>query len=88
MHRSDQARHQASVRASAESALSTRGLSSDEGCQLITKCSRDPSTAVNSATAAPSATATSRGVLTWKLSGPAVTSTPSETSSTQGVIDP
>ena len=45
MHLPDQSLHQASVRASAESALSTRGLRSDELCQLMTKCIREPATA-------------------------------------------
>ncbi len=77
------------MRASAELALSTRGLGSEEGCQLRTKGSREPSTAVNSATAAPSAIAhRTRRAEVEGVRARAVTSTPSGTASIQGTIDP
>ena len=50
--------------------------------------SRAPSTTTNSAVAEPSPTDSASGVLSRKESGPAVNSTPSDTSSTHGTIVP
>src|SRR2546421_3392965 len=85
--RPDHSRHQASVRASAESASSTAGVGSNEGCQSSVNLSRAPSTEVKRAVTVPFAISSDLGVLSRNASGPATTAAPSGVGSTQGVID-
>src|SRR5258708_24698275 len=61
--RPDHSRHQASVRASAESASSTGGVGSNEGCQISVNRSRAPSIDVKRAVTVPLAISTDLGVL-------------------------
>ena len=88
MQRPLHSRHHASVRASAESASSTGGVGSKEGCQVSVSRSRAPSTAVNSAAIAPSSMRSGSGVLRRKASGPAVATAPSAAGSVHGAIVP
>ncbi len=81
-------RHHASVRANAESASSTGGVSSNEACQVSVSRSRAPSTTTKSAVTVPSRTSSSSGVLSRNASGPAVAIAPSDARSVHGVIDP
>src|SRR3977135_3777207 len=60
--RPDHSRHQASVRASAESASSTAGVGSYDGCQSNVNLSRAPSTEVKRAVTVPVALSSGLGV--------------------------
>ena len=89
MHLPDQSLHQASVRASAESALSTRGLRSDERVPAHDEVLARAGDRVEVGRGhAVRRRASACGVLRWKESGPAVTRTPSGTGSIQGTIAP
>src|SRR5215217_6697227 len=85
--RSLHSRHHASVRASAESASSTGGVSSYDRCQVSTSRSRAPSTATNSVRTSPLSTSSGSAAVSRKASGPAVATIPSGAGSTHGTID-
>jgi hypothetical protein len=88
VQRSVHSSHHASVRASAESASSTGGHSSNDCHQPSVNRSRLPSKAANSAAMVPSSASSATGVVRRNASGPAVATTPSGTRSIHGRMEP
>ena len=88
VQRPDHSVQNASVRASAESASSTGGAGSNDGCQESTNRSLAPSDTENSAVTVPSSTVSSRGVLSRNASGPAAAVRPSGSRSIHGTTSP